>query len=143
MFVIDESSKRGARRMRHLAFEDFLEAVVRFSRAVPLPTDAEIAEVGCNGAAQFMAQLVGARSVEKRNVFEDSHQDNLALQSAERCVAHAVDLLAASLPSRFKRTWKAAGATSVLATTAMGTNIARGAEQPKRKSARPTPVVEA
>ena len=115
MIVIDESSKRGARRMRHLGFEDFLEAVVRLSRVIPLPTDDEVDEEGCEGAAMYLAKLsVSGDDIEE---FEETHQDPLRFQSPERCIAHTIDLLAASLPSRYKKTWRVAGGAAVVASS--------------------------
>jgi len=99
MFVVDESSRRGARRMRHLSFEDFLEAVVRLAQLLPLPTDDEIAAEGCDGAADFLARL-GAG--DRREVFDRAHADNLAHHLQERCVAHVIDVLLDCIPQNIK-----------------------------------------
>ena len=113
MFVIDESSKRGAKRMRHLGFEDFLEAIVRLSKVLPLPTDDEIEEAGCDSAATYLVNLsVSGDDIEE---FEETHQDPLRFQSPERCLAHTVNLLSASLPRMWNKTWKVAGAAAMVA----------------------------
>ena len=44
-------------RLRSLSFEDFLEALVRTSTLLALPTDEDLAEVGVPDAGAFMLTL--------------------------------------------------------------------------------------
>jgi hypothetical protein len=44
-------------RLRHLGLPDFLEALVRLSTMISLPTDEDIAEAGAADAADFLMAL--------------------------------------------------------------------------------------
>eukprot|EP00966_Prymnesium_polylepis_P258871 5978904-Prymnesium_polylepis.2 len=81
--------------MRHLSFEDFLEAVVRVSGRLPLPTDEEIAAAACADVTGFLMQM----SENVRAVFEAERLKCTSMQPPERCVAHVIDLLRTALPS--------------------------------------------
>ena len=91
---IDEESKRGENRLKHLAFEDFLEALVRCSTMKTLPTRTELMLAGASDAGTF---LIGLRTnpsaynsfVEER---ERSWDDPLR-QPIERCVEGILALI--------------------------------------------------
>ena len=57
MRAVDEESERGKKRMKHLNFEDFLEALVRVSTMKALPTDEEVEEAGVADGGDFVLRL--------------------------------------------------------------------------------------
>jgi hypothetical protein len=92
---VSDYSDHSQTRLRNLTFEDFLEAIVRLSLMVALPTDAEVAAVGAEDAGSYLLQL---RS-RKEELFEfiqtrkrPWHRE--PTQHASRCVDHLLSLVA-------------------------------------------------
>ena len=57
MRVIDPHERRGRVRLRHLAFQDWLEALCRVAALKALPTGDEIAAAGTGNAGTHLLQL--------------------------------------------------------------------------------------
>ena len=57
MRCVCEGTARSQIRLRHLLYEDFLEAVVRIATTIALPTDAELEETGAKDAGAFLMML--------------------------------------------------------------------------------------
>ena len=90
-------------RLRHMFFEDFLEALVRMSTLMAFPTDEELAEVGAADAGEFLLAMQVDAPNDYR-AFLDTHRpkhkdpdgsdfEQHQLQPIWRCVAHLVTLL--------------------------------------------------
>jgi len=65
MCVIDGHSEEGRVKERHLPFEGFLEALVRLATAVPLPTEAMLANAEMTHAGPYMARLEASADKEE------------------------------------------------------------------------------
>ena len=94
MRVVDEASDASRRRMVHLSFEDFLEAIVRMATMKALPFDDEIAEAGCADAGQLILEL--QRHPDTYEAFMRDHAqawDEAPRQPIDRCVDHLLSLI--------------------------------------------------
>lgn len=94
MRVVDEASDASRRRMVHLSFEDFLEAIVRMATMKALPFDDEIAEAGCADAGQLLLEL--QRHPDTYEAFMRDHAqawDEAPRQPIDRCVDHLLSLI--------------------------------------------------
>jgi hypothetical protein len=56
---VNDYSARSQVRLRHLLFEDFMEALVRLATMVALPTDADLQHTKCSHAGEYIMQLRG------------------------------------------------------------------------------------
>jgi hypothetical protein len=92
--AVDEESERGKKRINHLSFEDFLEAIVRCATMKALPTKGELIFSGYKDAGSFLVQLrtnpaAYAQFVEHR----ERAWDEPLRQPIERCVEHLLSLV--------------------------------------------------
>ena len=81
--------------MRHLFFEDFLEAIVRLAGMVSLPTDEEIRTAGAADAGEFLISLEAADSAAYRH-FVDTHRQDWRHEPKQmiwRCVSHLLSYI--------------------------------------------------
>ena len=83
-------------RMRHLMWEDFLEALVRLASIIALPTDDEVEAANAADAGEFMLALY----VDARDAFRQfvSHRtigwtERNTTQQIHKCVAHLLALI--------------------------------------------------
>ena len=53
-----DNSIRSERMLRHLLFEDFLEALIRLSTMIPLPVMADVETVGCVDGGDYLLQVL-------------------------------------------------------------------------------------
>jgi len=99
----DDLGDRAEIRMRHLFFCDFLEALVRMSMTIALPTDFDIAEAGAADAGELLLAMQ-AKQPKAFDHFLRSHKpqhsdpdgsdwEAHASQPVWRCVEHLVKLL--------------------------------------------------
>ena len=96
-------SEASEMKLRHLSPTDFLEALVRMSIMVALPTDMEIEEAGAQDAGEFLLAMQATQPREyllflathrpKHTDPDGSDYEDHALQPAERCIHHLVKLL--------------------------------------------------
>ena len=96
-------TEKAERRLRHMTFEDFMEAVVRLSIFCSMPTDDDLAEAGAADAGDYLLALQAndpksyPRFLRKnRPRFSDpdgSDYDKHALQPAEKALFHFIKLL--------------------------------------------------
>ena len=96
MLTINGWDEAGHVRETCLHFEDFLEALVRLSVLIALPTDDEIEAAGCNDAGEFMAHL----RFENCSAFAALHAQRSGdwpsaepSQPIERCIAHTLAII--------------------------------------------------
>ena len=77
-------------RLRHLFFEDFMEALVRLSTMVALPTDAEVRELGAKDAGEFLLTFEEKSPSQFRAMVERRKQDwtQEPKQGVARCLEH-------------------------------------------------------
>jgi len=54
---VPDYSNRSQVRLRHLLFEDFMEALVRISTMLALPIDSDLHETGCTHAGEYLTLL--------------------------------------------------------------------------------------
>ena len=87
---VADYSSRSQVRLRHLQFEDFLEALVRTATMVPLPLDADISHMGCAHAGEYIMQLRGEGKAAVIAFFEARAQswEHEPHQRIWRCVDH-------------------------------------------------------
>jgi hypothetical protein len=82
-------------QLRHLFFEDFMEAIVRVACISPLPSADDIAELGCADGGDYLQNL----KIEGDGVFDDFMNERRQdwarepPQEAWRCVDHLVMFL--------------------------------------------------
>lgn len=92
--AVDEESERGKKRMKHMNFEDFLEAIVRVSTMKALPTTSELLLAGYADAGLYMVGLMANPTA--YNVFVEARErhfgDPLSMP-IERCVEHLLQLI--------------------------------------------------
>ena len=70
---VDGSSDRAEIRLRHLMFEDFLEALVRMATMMAFPTKIEIEEVGASNAGEYLIAMQ-AEDTKLYDAFLESHR---------------------------------------------------------------------
>eukprot|EP00966_Prymnesium_polylepis_P175302 4056920-Prymnesium_polylepis.1 len=94
--ALDGYSEVAERKLRNLAFHDFVEAIVRLSLMVPLPTDKEIKEVTARDAGEYIITLQEACSktfgdfvLKNKRTFDQEPK-----QKVQRCVEHLLNLIA-------------------------------------------------
>ena len=77
-------------RLRHLLFEDFMEALVRLACIMALPSDDEIAESGAADAGEFLLVLASEQPVTLAHFVEErrAHWSEAPKQAPWRCVDH-------------------------------------------------------
>ena len=87
---VADYSNRSQVRLRHLLFEDFLEALVRMATMIPLPLDADISHMGCAHAGEYLMQLRGEGKAAVKAFFAARGQswDHEPHQRIWRCVDH-------------------------------------------------------
>lgn len=86
------------RKMRQLAFEDWLEALVRLACTMALPTDAELDAAGAQDAGEFLHGLQDDGNGLDRFVREHrADWRGQPRQHVSRCVAHLIALLLRSV----------------------------------------------
>ena len=96
-------SEASERRLRHLSLVDFLEALVRMSIMVALPTDMELEEAGARDAGEFLLAMQ-ANSPNEYLSFLSTHRprftdpdgsdyDAHSLQPSHRALEHLLHLL--------------------------------------------------
>ena len=86
----DDHQLGSEKRLRHLFFEDFMEALVRMAVMVPLPTDADIAYLGCVDGGDYLQQLLTQDAEAFDSFAQERSQDwtREPRQRASRCVDH-------------------------------------------------------
>ena len=57
--TVADYTDRSQVRLRHMLFEDFMEALVRLSSMIALPTDGDLSHTGCANAGQYIMMLRG------------------------------------------------------------------------------------
>ena len=79
-------------KLRHLSFQDFLEALVRLAMQVPLPTDDEIGAMGASDAGEFMMEL-RAKKEELRSFAQARKRtwNQEPAQHVSRCERHELN----------------------------------------------------
>ena len=94
MRVVDESCATSRRRLVHLGFEDFLEAIVRLCTMKALPTDDQIDEAGAEDAGEFILELQKDPKAWDNFLSENEQTwDVEPPQPIARCVDHLLTLL--------------------------------------------------
>lgn len=83
-------------RLRHLMFEDFMEAIVRLASMVPLPTDADLSQTGCAHAGVYIMMLRGEGRAALRGFMEQRAQawNREPRQRIWRCLDHLLTYMA-------------------------------------------------
>jgi len=90
-------------KLRHITPTDFLEALVRLSLVVALPTDLELEEANAADAGEFLLAMQTHSPIEYQSFLSTHrprHQDHdgsdyaaHALQPSERCLEHLIKLI--------------------------------------------------
>ena len=103
---LDDYSDASERSLRNLSFEDFVEAVVRMSTMVPLPSDNEIKEVNAQDAGEFVITLQQASEkafgefiVASKRTFDQEPK-----QRVHRCVDHLMSVMVRTIEQNSKGT---------------------------------------
>ena len=94
-------SKKSFIRMRHLFFEDFLEALVRLAAVCALPTDEDIATSGATDAGEYLMTLQETDEHAYKQFLKErkGRWDREPRQRIWRCVDHLVALVAHTVES--------------------------------------------
>ena len=91
----EDYSSRSEMRLRHLFFEDFLEALVRMASVVALPTVEEVEAAGAEDAGAFMCALYATSRDDYKNfVSRRTHSwFEHPRESIHRCVGHLISII--------------------------------------------------
>ena len=94
-------SKQSFVRMRHLFFEDFLEAIVRLASLCALPTDEDVASAGSQDAGDYLNTLQVTHSAAYAVFLKDrrGRWDREPRQRIWRCVDHLMSLITQTIES--------------------------------------------
>ena len=78
-------------RLRHLTFHDFLEALVRLSMLIALPTNDDLQETGAVDAGQFLISLYAASPTQYARFVEErgGRWDREPRQKIWKCFDHS------------------------------------------------------
>ena len=96
MAVRDISSEKGARRMSHLPFEGWLEALCHLAALKAIPTDAQIEESLDEHAGAHLSRLRSEQGKEFRNLLArgaNKWGDDQLSQPFDRAVAHLLAII--------------------------------------------------
>lgn len=91
----EDHSAKSERKMRHLTFSDFCEALVRVACVMALPTDEEVEESHAHDAAEYLFAMQDAKDGTLENFIsarKTGWQRN-PRQHVSRCVHHLIGLL--------------------------------------------------
>ena len=91
----EDHSAKSERKMRHLTFSDFCEAIVRVACIMALPNDEEIEEAHAQDAGEFLnaLQSAGDGTLETFVAARKTGWRSAPKQHVSRCVHHLITLL--------------------------------------------------
>ncbi|KAL1498797.1 hypothetical protein AB1Y20_014104 [Prymnesium parvum] len=108
----EDHSNKSEQKLRCLQLKDFMEALVRLSTMIPLPTDEDIAEVGAANAAEYIHALQtkaeasgGANNAEWLTMLRERKQEwhHEPRQKVGRCAQHLLDYLVKTVEGNTSR----------------------------------------
>ena len=105
-----------------LSSHNSLQALVRLSTVIPLPTDEDIAEVGVENAGAFMSSLIGSSSPDELRTFLEGRRqrwDKAPRQKPWRCLEHLCSILQYTISGNLSKGEATFAAVSVTADAAM------------------------
>ena len=73
MRVIDPIHGKRRSRFRNLNFEDFMEGFVRLALITPVPTSADLAQMGVESAVEWYKHILKPESTELWDAFKEAH----------------------------------------------------------------------
>ena len=86
---LPDGTERSTIRLRHLFLEDFMEALVRLSTMLSLPTDDDVEAMGCADAGEFLLRLEASSPSSFSRFLESHAQLGTSLrQPVWRCLEH-------------------------------------------------------
>jgi hypothetical protein len=96
-----DHSRKAIVRLRHLFYEDFLEAIVRLSTMCSLPTDEDIQEAGAMDAGDYLITLQ-EKDPHAYSIFLRERKQSwntMPRQVAHRCVDHLISVMIRTIES--------------------------------------------
>ena len=107
-----DHSAQSERKLRHLNFMDFCEALVRLACVIALPTDAELEEAQAADAGEYLFALMDCGDVEQFVSERKTGWRSQPKQHVSRCVHHLISLLVRTVKQDVSTLGNAAGAVS-------------------------------